>query len=940
MSTNPLDLVTSPDQALALQPGLFDGQLVKQPEPPGGTSAPEEEVQIAGWGKAIRGVLDARKILKEHKAKGALDEAGEAVPFERSTPKKRDQKPQTLTDALDIDPDTAKIVETPERVTAVAVPIDAEAVAAAAAKYRRFTTDTPFVALDDFNAANLTNEQDVLAVIAAHSEVYRKQIDDKTGGVIAQEVTRQMADLVGASQGRLMKKLLGGRILHGMKPGEVAANMLAARDLLVASAKESDRLAKLVASGDVKAIAAAGFDTAEEASVAMERQFALNAAIHAQTKGAQTEIARTLSSFNVGAKGDALRQQAIGDVLQAAGSNATAQERAAMYLAIEDPIRQAEFMRKGIGAKTFDAVYEVWINALLSSPVTHIVNFTGNLLFGAAQVPTRTIAGLMGHMRRARTGATDGVRLGDDVALMMGGFFSSWDAVKLAGKAFMDPAGEAVTKMEPGKKYRVNAASAETFGWSGWPGRGIDLAGSFLTMGRFSTRALAAGDVVFKARAQQAAIYAEAFNRASREGITDPKLFAEAVADGIANPLVKTQEAAQEFGRMITFQNKLGEMGSHMQGIAAHPLIRWFIPFLRTPANIVSRAWDHTPFAWRSQDYKKAIAQGGEAADLARARIALGTTTMAAVALATKAGYITGGGPSNPKLRANLTRQGWKPYSVKVGDTYYSFKRIEPFSTVIGLAADLVEIGFNDKNHQDVQTAASALGMAFSKNVTSKTWMTGMANLLEAIENPDRYGPKVVESFIRSMVPRGIAQIEKVIDPEKKYVRTLVDAIRQDVPGWSNNLPADLNIWGEPIVYQVGGVVSGMVNPFYSSEWKPNDLDSELDRLKIGFDKPPETIPDTGGKYLFDPWEYHDFAERAGQIAKANIEKVMKTADGSWTAKYKKSNDLMKESRIRNAYDAAKTQSWAWLYNESKHKDEMQRVIELAITARRKELTE
>ena len=135
-------------------------------------------------------------------------------------------------------------------------------------------------------------------------------------------------------------------------------------------------------------------------------------------------------------------------------------------------------------------------------------------------------------------------------------------------------------------------------------------------------------------------------------------------------------------------------------------------------------------------------------------------------------------------------------------------------------------------------------------------------------------------------------------------------------------------------MYQAGGVLSGMINPVYSSEWKPNDLDSELDRLKIGFDKPPETIPNTGGKYLFSPREYHDYAERAGKIAKANIEKVMKTA------KYKKSNDLMKEARIRNAYDAAKTQAWAWLYNESKHKDEMQRVIELAITARRKELTE
>jgi len=944
MAINPLDLVTSPDQAPVPQPGFFDGQLplVQQPDPPGADAVPQEEMQIAGWGKAVGGILNARKILKEHKAKGEVDIEGEAVPFERSTPKEQDPNkivdsdsdPLTLEQASEIDPSTAKVVETPEGATAAVVSIDAAAVAEATAKYQKFTTDTPFSALDDFNPANLTNEQDILAVIAAHSEVYRKSIDDKTGEVITHEVTRHMADLVGASQGRLIKKLLGGEILHGKKPGEVAANMLAARDLLLASAQESDRLAKLVFSGDVTALAKAGFQTAEEAGVAMERQFALNAAIHAQVKGAQTEIARTLSAHSIPARGAALRQQAIGDVLTKAGGNATPQERAFMYLSMEDPIKQADFLRKTKTAKTFDAFYEAWINALLSSPVTHVVNLVGNMLFGAGQVPIRTMAAMMGHMRRRVTGATDGVHLGEDAALMMGSFFSSWDAVKLAGKAFKDPAGEAVTKMEPGKKYRVNAFSAEALQAGGILGRAIDFAGSMATMGRMSTRLLAAGDVLFKARAQQAHIYAEAFRSATREGITDPTLFAEAVADNIANPSVLVQEGAQDFGRMITFQSTLGEQGKNLQGLASHALIRWFIPFLKTPMNIISRAWDHTPFAMFSQDYRKAIAMGGEHADLARARVAMGTTTMGAVAVAANAGYITGGGPSNIKLRKNLERQGWRPYSIRIGDTYYSFKRVEPFATVMGLAADLVEIGGNAKNQESVATAAAALGMAFSKNVTSKTWMTGMSNLLEAIENPDRYGPKVIEGFIRSMIPRGVAQFERVGDPEHRYVRTLMDAIKQDVPGWSSSLPANLNIWGEPIVYQSGGFITGMINPFYASEFKPNDLDKELDRLKIGFSPPPETIPNTGGQLMFDPWEYHDFAERAGQIAKARIEKVITSRE------YKDSNDLIKEMRIRRTYDSAKTAAWGWLVTQSKHKDTMIDLMKEVTTDRVKEMTE
>ena len=246
----------------------------------------------------------------------------------------------------------------------------------------------------------------------------------------------------------------------------------------------------------------------------------------------------------------------------------------------------------------------------------------------------------------------------------------------------------------------------------------------------------------------------------------------------------------------------------------------------------------------------------------------------------------------------------------------------------------MTEIMGNAKNQDDVTKTAAALGMAFSKNVTSKTWMTGMANLLEAIENPDRYGPKVIEGFIRSMVPRGVAQVEKTVDPGKRYVRGLIDAIRQDVPGWSSSLPADLNLWGEPIVYQSGGFISGMLNPIYAKEYKPNELDGELHRLEIGFPRPPETVPNTGGQLLFDPWEYHDYAQRAGQIAQASLMNLVKSDA------YKNSNDLMKEMRLRSMFDSAKSQAWAWMYHESKWKDSMQDLISNVQKDKLKELSQ
>ena len=113
VAQDPLDVAPNPNEALVIEPGFFDGQMepmVQQELAPGAGPVPQEEVQIAGWGKTIRGVLDARKILKEHKATKPTEE------FKRSTPRKR-----SLTEANALDPDSAKVIETPEGQTAAVV---------------------------------------------------------------------------------------------------------------------------------------------------------------------------------------------------------------------------------------------------------------------------------------------------------------------------------------------------------------------------------------------------------------------------------------------------------------------------------------------------------------------------------------------------------------------------------------------------------------------------------------------------------------------------------------------------------------------------------------------------------------------------------------------------------------------------------------------------
>ena len=952
MATNPLDLITQ-EPAQELNPGLFDGQLVEQPTPPGQVEqGPIPEVQVAGWGKAIEGILGVREIIKKHELKQSGKKDEDKVPYTRPEPKTATGK--TKADPVKIkdedigeggsDPviDEDTVSPLPKEATdePELIEVDPVKIKETLGEYKKFTTDTPFSALEDFNPSNLTNEQDVLAVIAAHSEKYRANITDATGGVIAQSATRQMADYLGMSPAKLQDLIAGSGIIKSDKPGDLAASMLAARDLLIASARESDRLAKLVADGDAQALADAGFETFQEADIALQRQWALHGAIQTKVKGAQTEIARALASFNISAAGDELKNMAMRDVLNASESSVSIQEKARIYLELQDPTQRSRYIQdkdNGWAAKTGRAFYESFVNLLLSGPQTHVVNLIGNLLFSLGQIPTRTMAAMMGHIRREGLNplweqtSERGVMLGDDAAAALGYFMASIEAGRLSWKAFKDPTGEIVSKLEPGKKFRQNAFSAEGFQARGMMGHLADYMGHIMTLGRIPTRGLVMGDVLFKVMARRSNLYAQAFKKASEEGITDTAEFAESVAHYISNPTKKMLEEGVDEARFVTFQSQLGPLASNVMGFAQDPIVRWFLPFVRTPANIISRAWDHTPFAPFTQRYKDDILAGGEKADMARARVATGTMFAGAVAMAAKSGYITGGGPSDPKLRANLTRQKWQPYSIKLYGTYVQLSRLEPYGTILGLTADLIDLTQRGEVGK-VEEAAAALGIAFSKNVTSKTWMEGLNNLLTAVENPDRYGASTIEKFVRTIVPRGVASVEKVLDPEKRYTRDLIDAIKQDVPGWSDVLPAELNLWGEPVVYESNAL--SLINPFFTSKWKPNDLDTELDRLKIGLSLPSEIIPETGGQVLFDPFEYHDFAEIAGKTAKSKMTEFIKSS------KYQDANDLIKEMYINKIWNISKAYAFSEILKHPKWGEDVKNKITTWREQRHKDLTQ
>ena len=752
--------------------------------------------------------------------------------------------------------------------------------------------------LDDFRAvgaagdAKIPDENNVLSSIQAISKVYAGQIDEAKRGEQTLEATRQMADLLGVAPNRLAKTILGrqrGGVIIDQDSGMgLAETMLASRDLLIAEMKKLDGFAKAAETGgDMEALQ-------------FRSQLELVAQLQAQIKGAQTEIARALGSFRIPARGgtasDEMRSKDLTTLLEDYGGVDDIRDMAKAYNQQGDNVAaKAAITRAGSKFKKFtDAFYESWINILLSNPVTHSKNIIGAFLTTFAHVPETYAAAGIGSLRRA-TGGTGGVYFGEANAQLFGAMMSLREAWGAAGKAFVT--GENVmpgTKIEGSKGRRhTQAFSAEGMQAQNF-GTAIDMLGHTLTLGRVPTRLLEFEDTFFKVVAHRMSLYEQAY----RSGVTKGKrgdALANHIAEFVFDPPANALGKADAHAKYVTLQSDLDGVGKKLKGLRDVPGLRYFMPFFKTPYNAFKYAFiDRGPIGAFYGESKRAIdraklpgasMQDKAAADMAMGRLILGNSTAALMFMLTAEGSITGNGPSDPGVRAALRQTGWQPYSIKVGDTYVSYMGSEPFSSIIMLGADAAEVTMSGAvNGDDSEKIVAAVAAAFANQLTDKTFMSGFSNLVATLNDPTRYAGKTADRFVASIVPRVVAQGERMIDPTVRAANGVVSTIQAQIPGWSSSLPPRRNLAGQAQV--LGGAVGpDILSPFYSSVVGPNQLDKNPRRAERAYEMFQEMVdvrfsasphPDTWDQNIgLTPNEVDKFHQYAGKHTLDEFESIV-----------------------------------------------------------------
>lgn len=133
------------------------------------------------------------------------------------------------------------------------------------------------------------------------------------------------------------------------------------------------------------------------------------------------------------------------------------------------------------------------------------------------------------------------------------------------------------------------------------------------------------------------------------------------------------------------------------------PALKFLFPFVKTGVNILQMNLDHNAlYALFSKSQRDLFFSKTAEGALARSQVAFGAFSMTIATAIALCGGITGSLPRDPKERKALLATGWRPYSIVTPDgKYISYQGYEPLHTILGFAADIVELGTSIATDED-----------------------------------------------------------------------------------------------------------------------------------------------------------------------------------------------------------------------------------------------
>ena len=723
----------------------------------------------------------------------------------------------------------------------------------------------------------------------------------------SQDVTRELAESMGLDA---VDNILDLPINESFKNPQEA---LAARDILVTSAANIRNMAKDYTAGNLS----------ENQKIIFKEMIDKHDAISAIVQGKTAQAGRILNQYNIMAKeGPISYVRGLEQLQNSARQGSTGKnldEIAEAIASLPDDVSDASAsntIQKALGS--FHGKFqEYWINALLSGPKTHMTNILSNAIVGLYNIPETAIAAGVGTIRTGinkllRRPLTDRVYWRETPDKMLGALEGGLEGSKLFWNTLK-------TGKPPDHLTKVEFQEQQI---KGTLGNIINIPG----------RALMAEDAFFKQVANRMSLRAltrRQINKEIEQGfykVIDPvtnkktkKIFLDtqdAIGKRYQNLLDKPSDeivaASKEFGNVQTFTNDLTGFPKAWQNlVASNRGLRYLTPFVRTPYNILAYSAKRSPLGLASKEFRDDLMAGGAKADSALARVIMGTSTSLAAYEATKSGLMTGAGSSDPDRLAGEYVAGVQPYSINWKGKQYSFGRLEPFGTLLGVAADIAAAQ-DAMSGEEQEEAVGLLTKSIAKNMTNKTFLFGITQATNALSDPERYMDDFLTNIIGSVSPNLLGQLTRAQSDTIYDARDYMDKILNragllpiaEMAGYDAP-PAKLNVFGEDRKRQEfapGGFVSDFISPIGKGEMVDDKTKIEANRLDL-------QIAPLGRSLRGVPLtnqQYYKFAKDTGQLLKKELDTFVNSSSYDRYQDYEKIKAM--KSIIRNVREGKRNE--------------------------------
>ena len=566
---------------------------------------------------------------------------------------------------------------------------------------------------------------------------------------------------------------------------------------------------------------------------------------------------------------------------------------------------------------TFREKANFWrYTSMLLNPTTHVRNFMGN----AIQAGARTIKNGVGAViERAvvkdASQRTKSVVLGKEGKALRDFAKSQYETDKSAAMGagkYSDASAAGINREIQDKRKAFQGSNP--------------LSKAVQAVGDFNTRLLDLGDVIFNKSA-----YVDSFAQALKaKGVTAAEAAGGAKSDLVAQARAYAIEEAQKatYRNTTALSEALSKMGRYegdnaflkAMSVAADA----FMPFRRTPANILTTGIDYSPVGLTkaiTYDAYQVKAGNMSAADMVDHLSAglTGTGILALGAYLAAEGLLkVRTGDDDQEKEYNQDR-GMQDYSLQIGDKSYTLDWAVPAAMPLFAGAAIMESAGDGGSSFDA--VMDAIG-GISEVVLETSMLSSLNDLISNWSYADNKALYLIDrtatSYAGQYVPTVGGKIASAMDGtvRKSYVEKgtgqlasdlgyFAQSMEKKIPGARETLQPKVDLWGNEVSNgEVGDrLLQSFLSPGYFKTVDTGDIDKELRRLAEA----------TGSSAVY-PAEVEKSFKVGGETKDLTAEEYTKYAKAVGQARYQAVSALTGNSGYKKLTDEEKAKAVAYAY--------------------------